>query len=227
MKGLTFANTLVMSTLVMAAAFATAQPPKDETVELPLVRAIVFKDGFAYTFYEGTVTPKNGQALLRTIPQAREGTLYAYLLDSEGAVKRLDLRQVTVGERKEQTERMFNDLYELLRQNEGKKASIVTKDGERVEGILRIVTPLHEDPSMPRDPQKSLPRVAYIALEGETTTLVRTDQIERLQFLEPANLKEVKEATIPVVERRLAVVLDGVDDGKPVRLGIAALEAGL
>jgi len=41
------------------------------------------------------------------------------------------LRQVIVGERKERVERMFNDLYELLRQNEGKKVRIVTKDGER------------------------------------------------------------------------------------------------
>ncbi|MGQ9461905.1 MAG: hypothetical protein ACUVRR_02410 [Candidatus Fervidibacter sp.] len=94
--GLTFANTLVTSALVMAAAFATAQPPKDETKDetkcCSYVRAIVFKDGFVYTFYEGTVTPQNGQVLLRTIPQAREGTLYAYLLDSKRAVKRLEFR---------------------------------------------------------------------------------------------------------------------------------------
>uniref|UniRef100_UPI0040493328 hypothetical protein n=1 Tax=Candidatus Fervidibacter sp. TaxID=3100871 RepID=UPI0040493328 len=72
-----------------------------------------------------------------------------------------------------------------------------------------------------------MPRAAYIALEGKTTTLVCTDQIERLQFLEPADLKEVKETPTPLVEPRLAAVLDGTEDGKPLRLGVAALEAGL
>jgi len=40
-------------------------------VTFPLVRDIVFKDGFVYTFREGTLTPKNGEVLLKTIPQAR------------------------------------------------------------------------------------------------------------------------------------------------------------
>jgi hypothetical protein len=212
---------------VLSATFVIAQAPKEEGVVLPIVRAIVFKDGFAYTFREGSAEPKNGAVLLRVVPQAREGTLYAYLPDGKGTVKRLELRQVIVGERKERVERMFNDLYELLRQNEGKKVRIVTKDGERWEGILRVITPLHEDPSIPRDPQKSPSRVAYIALEGEMTALVRTDQIERLQFLEPATLKEVKETPMPLTAQWLAVLLDGVEDGKPVRLGVAALEAGL
>ncbi len=93
----------------------------------------------------------------------------------------MELRQVPVGERKDKSERMFNDLYELFRQNDGKKARIVTTKGETLEGILRVITPVHEDPSLPRDPQKPV-RVAYIALEGGTTALVRTDQIERLTF---------------------------------------------
>ena len=212
---------------ILSAAFVTAQVAKEEGTMLPIVRAIVFKDGFAYTFREGSATPQNGEVLLSVVPQAREGTLYAYLPEGKGTVKRLELRQVITGERKERIERMFNDLYELLRQNEGKKVRIITKDGERLEGILRVVTPLHEDPSVPRDPQRSPTRIAYIALEGETTALVRTDQIERLQFLEPAILKEVKETSMPLMMQRLAVLLDGVEDGKPIRLGIAALEAGL
>lgn len=56
---------------------------------------------------------------------------------------------------------------------------------------------------------------------------MRTDQIERLQFLEPTILKEVKETSMPLMMQMLAVLLDGVEDGKPIRLGIAALEAGL
>jgi len=212
---------------VLSSTFVMAQVPKEKGISLPIIRAIVFKDGFAYTFREGSATPQNSEVLLSVVPQAREGTLYAYLPDGKGTVKRLELRQVIVGERKERTERMFNDLYELLRQNEGKKVRIIPKDGERLEGILRVVTPLHEDPSTPRDPQKSPTRIAYIALEGETTALVRTDQIERLQFLEPTILKEVKETSMPLMMQRLAVLLDGVEDGKPIRLGIAALEAGL
>jgi hypothetical protein len=202
----------------------SAQTVKDE--DLSLVRAIVFKDGFVYTFREGTVAPRSGEVLLRTIPQAREGTLYAYIVDGKATIARLELRQIPVGERKEKSERIFNDLYELLRQNEGKKVRLTTTKGETLEGVLRVVTPVHEDPSLPRDPQKPL-RVAYIALEGETTALVRTDQIERLIFLEPAILKDVREFVIPMTERRLAIIFNDAEDGKPMRLGIAALEQGL
>jgi hypothetical protein len=202
----------------------SAQTVKDE--DLSLVRAIVFKDGFVYTFREGTVAPRNGEVLLRTIPQAREGTLYAYIVDGKATIARLELRQVPVGERKEKSERIFNDLYELLRQNEGKKVRLTTTKGETLEGVLRVVTPVHEDPSLPRDPQKPL-RVAYIALEGETTALVRTDQIERLIFLEPATLKDVREFVIPMTERRLAIIFNDAEDGKPMKLGTAALEQGL
>jgi len=134
---------------VLSSTFVMAQVPKEKGISLPIIRAIVFKDGFAYTFREGSATPQNSEVLLSVVPQAREGTLYAYLPDGKGTVKRLELRQVIVGERKERTERMFNDLYELLRQNEGKKVRIIPKDGERLEGILRVVTPLHEDPSTP------------------------------------------------------------------------------
>jgi len=201
-------------------------PESPQESELSLVRAIVFKDGFVYTFREGTLTPKNGEVLLRTIPQAREGTLYAYIAEGKGAIARLELRQVSVGERKDKSERMFNDLYELLRQNDGKKARVVTTKGETLEGTLKVVTPVHEDPSLPRGPQKPV-RVAYIALEGETTALVRTDQIERLTFLEPANLKEVREFVVPITERRLAAILNDAEDGKPLKLGIAALEQGI
>ncbi len=213
---------MVLSTLWMATL--TAQTVKDE--DLSLVRAIVFKDGFVYTFREGIVTPQNGEVLLRTIPQAREGTLYAYIVDGKATIARLELRQIPVGERKEKSERIFSDLYELLRQNEGKKVRLTTTKGETLEGVLRVVTPVHEDPSLPRNPQKPV-RVAYIALEGETTALVRTDQIERLIFLEPANLKEVREFVIPMTERRLAIIFNDSEDGKPMKLGIAALEQGL
>lgn len=64
-------------------------------------------------------------------------------------------------------------------------------------------------------------------MEGETIALVRTDQIERLTFLEPANLKEVREFVVPITERRLAVILNDAEDGKPLKLGIAALEQGI
>ena len=215
---------IVVMLLALWATTLTAQTSKDE--DLSLVRAIVFKDGFVYTFREGVVTPQNGEVLLRTIPQAREGTLYAYIVDGKANIARLELRQIPVGERKEKSERIFSDLYELLRQNEGKKVRLTTTKGETLEGILRVVTPVHEDPSLPRDPQKPV-RVAYIALEGETTALVRTDQIERLIFLEPANLKEVREFVIPMTERRLAVIFNDAEDGKPMKLGIAALEQGL
>jgi len=210
--------------LALWAATLSAQTVKDE--DLSLVRAIVFKDGFVYTFREGSATPQNGEVLLRTIPQAREGTLYAYIVDGKATIARLELRQVPIGERKEKSERIFSDLYELLRQNEGKKVRLTTTKGETLEGVLRVVTPIHEDPSLPRDPQKPV-RVAYIALEGETTALVRTDQIERLIFLEPATLKEVREFVIPVTERRLAIIFNDAEDGKPMKLGIAALEQGL
>jgi hypothetical protein len=63
----------------------SAQTVKDE--DLSLVRAIVFKDGFVYTFREGTVAPRNGEVLLRTIPQAREGTLYAYIVDGKATYR--------------------------------------------------------------------------------------------------------------------------------------------
>lgn len=198
----------------------------NESKDLSLIRAIVFKDGFAYTFREGEVTPTNGQVSLRTIPQAREGTLYAYIADGKGTIARLEFRQVEIDERKDKSERMFNDLYELLRNNEGKRVRLTTNKGETLEGVLRIVTPIHDDPSIPRDPQKPI-RVAYIAIEGEVTALVRTDQIERVHFLEPATLKEVREYIVPITERRLAVVLDDADDGKPLKLGLAALEAGI
>ncbi|MCX7967346.1 MAG: DUF4139 domain-containing protein [Armatimonadetes bacterium] len=213
-------------TLVSCASIVAAQTPENpQGSELSLVRAIVFKDGFVYTFREGTLAPKNGKVFLRTIPQAREGTLYAYIAEGEGTIARLELIEMHVGERKVRSERMFNDLYELLRQNDGKRAKIVTTKGETLEGILRVVTPVHEDPSI-RDPQRPI-RVAYVALEGETTALVRTDQIERLTFLEPANLKEVREFIAPIIERRLVVIFNDAEDGKPLKLGIAALEQGI
>jgi len=215
---------IVVMLLALWATTLTAQTFKGE--DLSLVRAIVFKDGFVYTFREGIVTPQNREVLLRTIPQAREGTLYAYIVDGKATIARLELRQVPIGERKEKSERIFSDLYELLRQNEGKKVRLTTTKGETLEGVLRVVTPIHEDPSLPRDPQKPV-RVAYIALEGETTALVRTDQIERLIFLEPATLKEVREFAIPMTERRLAIIFNDAEDGKPMKLGIAALEQGL
>lgn len=216
----------LLALVFFVSVVATQTPESPQEGELSLVRAIVFKDGFVYTFREGTLTPKNGEVLLRTIPQAREGTLYAYIVEGKGTIARLELRQVKVGERKGKSERMFNDLYELLRQNDGKRARIITTKGETLEGTLRVVTPVHEDPSLPRDPQKPV-RVAYIALEGETTALARTDQIERLIFLEPANLKEVREFAVPITERRLAVILNDAEDGKPLKLGIAALEQGI
>lgn len=201
----------------------TAQTP-DNGVELPLVRAIVFKDGFAYTFYESAVTPRNGEVILRTLPKAREGTLYAYIADGEGSIKRLEVRRLPVAERKEE-ERMPSNLYELLKRNEGKKAKVITKDGQHLHGTLRIITPLHEDTSVALKQGEKPPQIAYIALEGATTAIVRTDQIKHLEFMEPARLKGADEAAD--TEERLAIVLDGVKDRKPIKLGIAALEEGL
>ncbi|MCS7252685.1 MAG: hypothetical protein RMK18_02185 [Armatimonadota bacterium] len=54
---------------------------------------------------------------------------------------------------------------------------------------------------------------------------MRKDQIKHLEFVEPANLKKADKITS--TQRRLAIVLDGVKDGKQIKLGIAALEEGL
>ncbi len=211
-------------TVLLSALFSV---PLSAQTWLPIVRAIVFRDGFVYTFREGTVKPYRGEVvLLADFLKAREGTLYAYLPEGKGTITRLEFREVTLGEEVQKTERTFNDLFDTLRGNEGKKVRVITKTNEQLEGILRIVTPLHEDPTMPRDPQKPV-RVAYIALEGETTALVRTDQIERVIFLEPANLKEVRETKVPTTQKRLVVILEGVEEGQEMKMGLAALESGL
>lgn len=155
---------------------------------------------------------------MRTIPQAREGTLYAYIADGEGSIKRLETRQLDLDKRRRQGH-IPNDLYELLKRNEGKMVKIITTYGQHLYGTLRIITPMHEDPSTAPKLKEARPRIAYIAVENETTAVVRTDQIKHLEFLEPANLKRDETAA----ERRLAVVLDGVKDGKPVKVGIASL----
>ncbi len=48
--------------LMLCVGIVKAQSPESpKESELSLVRAIVFKDGFVYTFREGTLTPKNGE----------------------------------------------------------------------------------------------------------------------------------------------------------------------
>lgn len=70
---------------------------------------------------------------------------------------------MTVAKPKEQA-RMPNNLYELLKRNEGNKVRIVTKDGRDHYGTLRIIAPMHEDISVALKPGEKPPRVAYIAI---------------------------------------------------------------
>ncbi|MDQ2732561.1 MAG: hypothetical protein M3Y56_12960, partial [Armatimonadota bacterium] len=117
-------------------------------------RVAVFKNGYAFTFRDGVVTPRNGWVATTDVPVGVLGTLWGYSLNPHTTVAELDATQT-----EEAGTRPVESLQDLLFQNEGAQVRITTTDKDKLEGTLRILTPhpqVSEDGVIPADTTNAL-----------------------------------------------------------------------
>lgn len=189
-----------------------------------ITRVAVFKNGYVFTFREGEAKPNDGWCATTAVPTAVLGTVWGYSLTPKTNVTYLFASE----DEQEQTQKVEN-LQEFLLQNDGAMMRVKTSDKEEFMGRLTVLASRPRTPSpdemIPGDARPMPPPViSDVAIKTESGVVVlNLSRIAHVQILgEPK-----WEKTVKVRQRRLALRVEGNQDGQPTQLGVAALERGI
>jgi hypothetical protein len=198
--------------IVLAMLAGAAARGDDGALEARVVDVSVFEDGSGVFRFEGEGIVKDGGLTLDDLPMPAFGTLWFYSLDDGVTVKSVNSRESKV-----EKKRPIADSWTLLKNNPGKNARIVMKDGEKnaesgvatdweIEGKIVSVSP---------DGQVFLETV-----QGVIACAVRD---MRYVVVAEADTSE----TYTTDTRSIEVLLDGAEDGQAVRVGFSCLARGI
>ncbi len=185
----------LLATLTVAAG-ARAQGP-------PIREVTVFKDGHALVLAEGAVRVGPSGVVLDALPRPVLGGFWPYVAEP-GAT----LRSVVAGWSTRPGSRPATTLRDLLRANLGRRATVNTVHGERIEGTVDAV--IDGNPGV-------------VLLRGaRSTKAIDPTAVRDIAFDRPPL------RTIPLEERtnRLVLSIDGVR-GPTARIGLLTLQKGI
>lgn len=100
--------------LSQVVALETVTPPE---MEAPIRRAVVFKNGLAFTFREATFTAKGDRVVLKNAPNAILGAIWGYTTDPK-------VRIVSMNALERKETHTVQNLAELLMLNEGAEVEV-------------------------------------------------------------------------------------------------------
>ena len=189
-------------------------------------RVAVFKNGYAFTFREGTAQPENGWAYTTNVPAGALGTVWGYTLAPNARVVEL----LASNSDKKESKRI-ESLGEYLLANEGARARFSLNYREKViEGTYEVIvqggdiaaeTKIAFDPDAYK--RAADPGRLSVVVHADTGAMfLPLNQIATVEII--GNPKIDKPALVK--ENRLALKLAGTS-GESVPVGIAALEQGI
>lgn len=205
-----------------------AQVAKQPAQFKPAVKRVaVFKNGYVFTYREGTATPADSWVYTTDVPIGVMGTVWGYSTSPQARVVQLLASEAD----KKEANRVAN-LEELLFVNEGSRIRIKSQYTDKIlEGTYIILNPrrtftVGTSPELLRETGNE--RVSNgesdIAVTTETgVTVIRTSNIAFLEFIGQPRWDKI----VTSKENRLALKTENVPAGQSVVLGIAALERGI
>lgn len=184
-------------------------------------RVAVFKNGYAFTYREGTAQTQNGWVYTNNIPIGALGTVWGYSTSPNVRVAQL---LATVSEKREPA--AIESINEALLANEGKQIRFTDNYSKEFSGTFQILgknwllAPDPEDADSNTRPKGDL----TIALKTETgVILFPVSSIRNIEISGQLKLDK----TVAKKENRLMINLDGAPNGQNVNVGVAALERGI
>lgn len=202
--------------LLISAVFCLlANPILAQTAFSPTVKRVaVFKNGYAFTYREGTAQTSNGWAYTTNAPIGVLGTVWGYSTSPNVKVMQMLASQTD----KSEIERV-NNISEILLANEGARIRFVdTYDNNKFfEGTYEIV-------SRNRNFAAENNEEIIIALKTETGVMFfPSNSIRKIEIIGQPKMERPKVSK----ENRLMIKTEGATDGQNINLGIAALERGI
>lgn len=188
----------------------------------PTVKRIaVFKNGYAFTYREGTAQTLNGWAYTTNAPIGVLGTVWGYSTSPNVKVMQMLASQTE----KSETERVMT-IAEVLLANEGARIRFIDNYNKQFEGTFEMLgRNWLKNPVKPgEDLSLYVPENLTVALKTEIgVTLFPIGSIRNIEIIGQPKMDKTKLTK----ENRLMMKIEGASDGQNVNLGIAALERGI
>ena len=182
-------------------------------------RVAVFKNGYAFTYREGTAQTLDGWAYTTNAPIGVLGTVWGYSTSPNVKVMQMLASQTD----KRDIERV-NTIAEILLANEGARIRFTdTYDNNKFfEGTYEIVSRNRNFAVLPTETYNN--EEIIIALKTETGVMFfPSNSIRKIEILGQPKMERPKVSK----ENRLMMKVEGASDGENINLGIAALERGI
>jgi len=182
-------------------------------------RVAVFKNGYAFTYREGTAQTSNGWAYTTNAPIGVLGTVWGYSTSPNVKVMQLLASQSD----KREIERV-NNISEILLANEGARIRFVDSydNNKFFEGTYEIVSRNRNFAVLPAETYNN--EEIIIALKTETGVMFfPANSIRKIEIIGQPKMEKPKVSK----ENRLMIKTEGASDGQNINLGIAALERGI
>lgn len=196
------------------AAFAQQIPSFSPEVK----RVAVFKNGFAFTYREGTSKIQNGWAYTTNAPIGVLGTVWGYSTSPDVRISQM----LASESEKSEIERLVN-IEEVLLANEGKRIRFIDSYSKQFEGTYQLLG---------RNYLLSPPEPGRVIQQGNLTIALNTETgiilfpVGSLRNIEIIGQPKMDKTSVSK-EHRLMMNVGGAKDGQDVNLGIAALERGI
>lgn len=213
-----FAATALLAALNFC-VFAQTQPLEFK----PEVRRIaVFKNGYAFTYREAETRTAGGWAYTTNAPIGVLGTVWGYTSSPNTRVV-----QILASEAEKREIERVTAIAEVLLANEGARIRFIDNYNKPFEGTYEIVS-RHRNFTAPQ------PREGYGSEYREDQVIIALKTETGVMFFNAGSIRNVEIVGQPKMEKiktskenRLALKIDGAQDGETVNLGIAALERGI
>ena len=198
-------------------------------------RVAVFKNGYAFTYREGTASTKNGWVYTTRALIGVLGTVWGY-----STTPNVRVNQLLASETENQLTERIENLFEFLIANEGARAKFEVSgaDGKPqfYEGTYEILSkfrnfknlqPAPTDPNYNNNYQNLIyNNIQNLAIAVKTQTGALAFNANRILNVEISGQPKYEKPKSSK-QTRLGLQTEGVKDGQNVNLGIAALERGL
>ncbi len=181
-------------------------------------RVAVFKNGFAFTYREGTSKIQNGWTYTTNAPVGVLGTIWGYSTSPDVRVSQL----LASESEKSEIERLVN-IEEVLLANEGKRIRFVDSYSKQFEGTYQLLGRNYL--LSPIEPGRVTP-TGNLTIALNTETGIILFPVGSLRNIEIIGQPKMEKTTVSK-ENRLMMNVTGAKNGQDVNLGIAALERGI
>ncbi|HVF88226.1 MAG TPA: hypothetical protein VM866_11580, partial [Pyrinomonadaceae bacterium] len=201
----------------------TGQPSFNPSIK----RVAVFKNGYVFTYREGSARPENGWAYTTDVPTGVLGAVWGY-----GVTPQVRVTQLLASEVETKQPSRVAGLEELLLVNEGAQVRVKTDYSDKtLEGTYVVLSPRRTFPvGGGGESAREIGAVTSgssdldIALRTATgTTVVKASRIAYVELIDQPRWEKV----VATKERRLALKSEGHRAGQNVSIGVAALERGV